>query len=666
MKKLFTMFLILALLSLGGGSALAQEPTAEPTAEPTQQPATAPTDQPTAEPAEVTVPDVVNMPQADAEAAIVAAGLTVGEVTQENSDTVPAGSVISQNPGADSSVASGSAVALVVSQGPAQVNVTVPNVVGLPQADAEAAIVAAGLITGTATLTNSDTITAGLVISQNPEADSSVASGSAVELVVSQGPILETVSAGEISSQALTNIPFTSRVGIMDMSGAGATFSLSYYNESTSGGGGGGSRGTNSGLTLSPFQMRIVDQATDSSITGGSSLKGSAVLQSSNPLAAAVFFGGTGAGGYNQFEAYDSGGFFSPGTQFFIPNVNKGVGAGKVNSEIAIQNAETSATTVNVLFVTQGVNRTFTIAPNATLYYVPKDDAGITNNLQQPVVVTSQGGKKILVINNNFRTVAPVNLSDTPGFKQSDAAAIQFLSNVHFKLNNGLSVITFIQNVSGSAVTVNVTFVKDPTCTTSACNSKPIITKNGIVIQPNEVFAINPRTDNSLPGGWSGSAKIETVPASNSIIAFGNQINTKNPNAGGYAGRAASNTTSAVFCPYVISGLPNYASSSQASTMLIQNVGSASTNVTVQFVGGAGSPNGFSTTKSPVTLAVGERLSFNFRLNNAAVNGGVPSNWFGSVRVTASGGGKVAAVTNLFNKMAGGSDTLGSYNCISQ
>jgi archaellum component FlaF (FlaF/FlaG flagellin family) len=321
---------------------------------------------------------------------------------------------------------------------------------------------------------------------------------------------------------------------------------------------------------------------------------------------------------------------------------------------------------VNVLFVTQGVNRTFTIAPNATLYYVPKDDAGITNNLQQPVVVTSQGGKQILVINNNYRTVAPVNLSDTPGFKQSDAAAIQFLSNVHFKLNNGLSVITFIQNVSASPVTVNVTFVKDPTCTTPACNSKPTITKNGIVIQPNEVFAINPRTDNSLPGGWSGSAKIETVPASNSIIAFGNQINNVNPNAGGYAARAASNTTSAVFCPYVISGLPNYAASSQASTMLIQNVGSAPTNVTVQFVGGAGSPNGFSTTKSPVTLAVGERLSFNFRLNNAAVNGGVPSNWFGSVRVTASGGGKVAAVTNLFNKMASGSDTLGSYNCISQ
>ena len=46
----------------------------------------------------VTVPDVVNQPQATAEAAIVAATLTVGNVTSAYSDTVAAGNVISQNP----------------------------------------------------------------------------------------------------------------------------------------------------------------------------------------------------------------------------------------------------------------------------------------------------------------------------------------------------------------------------------------------------------------------------------------------------------------------------------------------------------------------------------------------------------------------------------------
>src|SRR5262249_47079491 len=44
-------------------------------------------------------------------------GLTLGTVTQASSATVPAGNVISQNPAAGTSVAAGSAVALVVSSG---------------------------------------------------------------------------------------------------------------------------------------------------------------------------------------------------------------------------------------------------------------------------------------------------------------------------------------------------------------------------------------------------------------------------------------------------------------------------------------------------------------------------------------------------------------------
>jgi Neuraminidase (sialidase) len=66
----------------------------------------------------VTVPNVVNQTQAAAQSAITGAGLTVGAVTQQFSSTVPAGQVISQNPAAGASVASGAAVSLVVSKGP--------------------------------------------------------------------------------------------------------------------------------------------------------------------------------------------------------------------------------------------------------------------------------------------------------------------------------------------------------------------------------------------------------------------------------------------------------------------------------------------------------------------------------------------------------------------
>lgn len=139
----------------------------------------------------VTTPDVVGLAQGVAQSAITAAGLVVGTVTSSNSATVPVGDIISQNPVAGTTVALGSAVDLVVSLGTA--TVITPDVVGLAQADAENAIVAAGLVVGTVTTANSDTVPAGDVISQNPVAGASVTQGSAVNLVVSIGPALVSV-----------------------------------------------------------------------------------------------------------------------------------------------------------------------------------------------------------------------------------------------------------------------------------------------------------------------------------------------------------------------------------------------------------------------------------------------------------------------------------------
>jgi hypothetical protein len=66
----------------------------------------------------VSVPNMVGSTEAAASAAITGAGLTVGAVTQTACATVASGDVISETPAAASSVAKGSAVALVVSTGP--------------------------------------------------------------------------------------------------------------------------------------------------------------------------------------------------------------------------------------------------------------------------------------------------------------------------------------------------------------------------------------------------------------------------------------------------------------------------------------------------------------------------------------------------------------------
>ena len=137
-------------------------------------------------PAPVAVPNVVGLDQASAGTTIIAATLTTGAVTQASSATVSAGSVISQSPVAATLVAPGTAVALVVSTGPAPV--AVPNVVGLDQASADTAIIAATLTTGAVTQATSATVLAGSVISQTPVAATLVAPGTAVALVVSSGP----------------------------------------------------------------------------------------------------------------------------------------------------------------------------------------------------------------------------------------------------------------------------------------------------------------------------------------------------------------------------------------------------------------------------------------------------------------------------------------------
>lgn len=157
-------------------------------------------------PVVISVPDVVGLNQAAAEAAISGAALVVGNVTTASSATVPAGDVISQNPAAGTEVGEGATVDLVVSSGPALV--TVPTVVGLTQASAEAAITSAGLALGTVTTTNSDTVPAGNVISQTPTGGTQVTEGANVDLVVSSGPALVTVPnvVGSTYSTAIANI----------------------------------------------------------------------------------------------------------------------------------------------------------------------------------------------------------------------------------------------------------------------------------------------------------------------------------------------------------------------------------------------------------------------------------------------------------------------------
>ena len=125
---------------------------------------------------------------------IMNAGL-VCDTTLNCIDTIPEGEVISQTPAAGDSVPLGSTVHLVISTGECT------NEIPVPAATSCTELEAVGLV---CSVTNScsDTVPAGMVISQSPEAGIMVAPGSTVELNISTGPCTVEVEVPNATSCA--------------------------------------------------------------------------------------------------------------------------------------------------------------------------------------------------------------------------------------------------------------------------------------------------------------------------------------------------------------------------------------------------------------------------------------------------------------------------------
>ena len=143
------------------------------------------------------VPDVVGKEEAEAEQMLADANLKVAKDSQY-SDDVEEGYVISCDPGEGQEVDEESTVTIVVSLGsePAKV----PSLEGRSASDAESALSNAGL-TGSAREEYSDSVEAGMVISQDIEAGREVSKGTSVGYVVSKGPQTKMVSVPSLSGR---------------------------------------------------------------------------------------------------------------------------------------------------------------------------------------------------------------------------------------------------------------------------------------------------------------------------------------------------------------------------------------------------------------------------------------------------------------------------------
>ena len=132
-----------------------------------------------------TVPAVTGLTQQQAELALVNAGLEVGLVT-EAQDAAPRGWVLRTSPAAGAKVTLPSAVGLVVSVGPS--TVTIPDVVGQDYPQARALLTQLGLRVAIVLRDTTSSEQPNSVVSQLPEANRTVASGTAVQLTIASPP----------------------------------------------------------------------------------------------------------------------------------------------------------------------------------------------------------------------------------------------------------------------------------------------------------------------------------------------------------------------------------------------------------------------------------------------------------------------------------------------
>lgn len=130
-------------------------------------------------------PQLVAMTESDARTAAANAHVSV-TFSEDYSETVPAGQIVSTDPAGGTRVLRDSTVAAVVSKGPERY--TVPTLTGLTQDEATQALAGVHLAVGQVTQQYNETVKSGVVLSASQKVGALLKKDTPVDLVVSKGP----------------------------------------------------------------------------------------------------------------------------------------------------------------------------------------------------------------------------------------------------------------------------------------------------------------------------------------------------------------------------------------------------------------------------------------------------------------------------------------------
>jgi serine/threonine-protein kinase len=149
-------------------------------------------ERPRAGPEKVAVPPVKGLSEQEARERLEKAGLRF-EVRTRESPEEETGQVLEQSVAGGDEVREGSKIILTVSERPQVARV--PDLVGLNYAEAEGELEQAGLLLGGVREVTSETAPEGVILSQHPQAGSTLEPGTYIYLTTSLGPAVETTAS---------------------------------------------------------------------------------------------------------------------------------------------------------------------------------------------------------------------------------------------------------------------------------------------------------------------------------------------------------------------------------------------------------------------------------------------------------------------------------------
>lgn len=144
----------------------------------------------------VTVENVAGMTTEKAKTALSQKGLSNVKVSEQQSDTVSAGKVISTDPEAGTEVEKDAEITLIVSSGTSTVQV--PSVASMTVSKAKSTLVAEGFNAVEGSKVYSDTVKAGLVAYSNPKGGAQASKGATITLYISKGPKRTTTTVPDL------------------------------------------------------------------------------------------------------------------------------------------------------------------------------------------------------------------------------------------------------------------------------------------------------------------------------------------------------------------------------------------------------------------------------------------------------------------------------------